>query len=68
MTTMNKVFGLIVGVALATATSLAFAASSSTQFGGKDVAFESNLSERGINAPSNTNEFWYAGTSGWASE
>jgi hypothetical protein len=64
MTKVNKVFGLIVGVALVSATSLAAAASA--QFGGKDVAFE--YSERGINAPTNTNEFWYAGTSGWASE
>jgi hypothetical protein len=66
MTKVNRVFGLIVGVALVAATSLASAASASTQFGGKDVAFED--SGRGIDAPTNTNEFWYAGTSGWSSE
>ena len=64
---MNKLSGLIVGAALAVAAPLAFAASDSLpQVGGAEMTYQSD--QRGINAPDNTNEFWHAGTGGWASE
>lgn len=62
---MNKLSGLIVGVALALTASFASAASDQPSIGGAEMAF---AGEHGINAADNTNEFWYAGTSGWASE
>ena len=66
MTIVNKLSGLIVGAALAVAATFAFAASDTPSIGGAEMTFQSD--QRGIAAPSSTNEFWYAGTSGWASE
>ncbi len=66
MTIVNKLCGLIVGAALAVAAPFAFAASDTPSIGGAEMTFQSD--QRGINAPDNTNEFWHAGTSGWASE
>ena len=47
---MKKLYGLIVGIALALATPFALAAVDAAQ--------------GGIEAPTNSNAFWYAGSSG----
>ena len=70
---MDKLTGLIVGFVVAVAAPLASASPDSMpaqpRIGGAETIFEQiGDPGRGINAPSTTSEFWYAGTSNYPSE
>ena len=70
---MNKLYGLIVGHTVAVAAPFASASADSVRLhpsiGGAEVTYdEMGDAARGINASDSSNEFWYAGTSGWSSE
>ena len=67
---MSKQSTLIFGLALAVAAPLASASTDAPRVHPTVGGAEQTYAEagRGINAPTNTNEFWYAGTGGWPSE
>lgn len=68
----SKLSRLIVGLALAVAAPLASAApepqDAHPRIGGAETISAEAAGMQGINAPANTNGFWYAGTSGWPSQ
>jgi hypothetical protein len=68
---MNKLYGLIAGVALAGVAPFALADADplylQPEVGGAEVTFAVKADDTGINGQSTSNSFWYAGTSGVSS-
>jgi hypothetical protein len=68
---MNKLYGLIAGVALAGVAPFALADTDplylQPEVGGAEITFAVKVDDTGINGQSNSNSFWYAGTSGVSS-
>ena len=68
---MKKLYGLIAGVALSGVAPLALADADplylQPEVGGAEITFAVKADDTGINSQSTTNSFWYAGTSGVAS-
>jgi hypothetical protein len=68
---MNKLYGLIAGVALAGVAPFALADADplylQPEIGGAEVTFAVNADNTGINSQASDSTFWYAGTSGVSS-
>jgi hypothetical protein len=68
---MNKLYGLIAGVALAGVAPFALADADplylQPEVGGAEITFAVKTDDTGINSQSTSNSFWYAGTSGVSS-
>ena len=64
---MTKIYGLVTGIALATVAPLALADDTFAlmpEVGGAEITQYVQADTSGINADTNSDEFWYAGTSG----
>jgi hypothetical protein len=65
---MKKLSGLIVGLSLAVAAPIASAFPDplylQPEVGGAEITYAVKVDQTGINAATNSDSFWYAGTSG----
>jgi hypothetical protein len=68
---MNKLYGLIAGIALAGVAPIALADADplylQPEVGGAEITFAVKADNAGINSQASDNSFWYAGTSGVSS-